>query len=179
MAKYFENISNLQELRKQYRDLLKKHHPDNGGNEETMKSINAEYDKLFKMLKDRHESKSADSTANSGSTDNSGTKQSDHSSNMYDWENDKALREVLEKIINFDGIEILICGQWIWVSGNTYSYKKELKETGFKWASQKKQWYWHSEAFRKRSHKTLSMDAIRNYYGSTKVNTYSKVLLEA
>lgn len=173
MGKYFENISTLEELRKQYRDLLKKHHPDNGGNVADMQEINAEYDKLFKMLKDRHESKSTDNS------NNQNTKQSDYNKNMYDWENDKALREVLEKIINFNGIDIEIAGQWIWISGNTYAYKKELKEIGFKWASQKKQWYWHSEIFRKKSHKTLSMEDIRNYYGSTKVNTNSRVLLEA
>ncbi len=159
-----------EELRRQYRDLLKKHHPDNGGNVADIQEINAEYDRLFKMLKDRHESKSAD---------NQNTKQSDYSQNMYDWENDKALHEVLEKIINFNGIDIEIAGQWIWISGNTYAYKKELKEIGFKWASQKKQWYWHSEIFRKKSHKTLSMEDIRNYYGSTKVNTNSRILLEA
>ena len=139
MAKYFENISTLEQLRKQYKDLLKKHHPDNGGNVADMQEINAEYDKLFKILKDRHESKAT------GNADSQGTKQSDYSRNMYDWENDKALREVLEKIINFNGIDIEIAGQWIWISGNTYTYKKELKEFGFKWASQKKQWYWHSE----------------------------------
>ena len=173
MGKYFENISTLEQLRKQYKDLLKKHHPDNGGNVADMQEINAEYDKLFKILKDRHESKAT------GNADSQGTKQSDYSQNMYDWENDKALREVLEKIINFNGIDIEIAGQWIWISGNTYAYKKELKEIGFKWASQKKQWYWHSEIFRKRSHKTLSMNDIRKYYGSTKVNTNSRVLLEA
>ena len=149
-----------------------KYHPDNAnGSTEATQEINAEYDKLFKLLKDRHESKSADNKESNTKTD--------FNANMYDWKNDKALRETLQKIINFNGIEITICGQWLWVSGNTYSYKKELKEIGFKWASQKKMWFWHSEAFRKRSHKTLSMDAIRNYYGSTKVNTYSKVLLEA
>ena len=89
------------------------------------------------------------------------------------------MREVLQKIINFDGIEIEIAGQWIWISGNTYSYKKELKEIGFKWASQKKQWFWHSDKFTKKSHKTLSMDEIRNYYGSTKINTMHTKLLEA
>lgn len=170
MAKYFKDINTLEELRRQYRDLLKMHHPDNGGNVSDMQEINAEYDRLFKVLKDRHESKA---------TDNQNTKQSDYSQNMYDWENDKALREVLEKIINFNGIDIEIAGQWIWISGNTYAYKKELKEIGFKWASQKKQWYWHSEIFRKKSHKTLSMEDIRNYYGSTKVNTNSRILLEA
>lgn len=165
MAGYFKNAETLEQLRKQYKELLKKYHPDNGGSEEIMKAVNAEYDKLFKMLKDKHESKSA---YNSG--DHS-TKQSNYNKNMYDWENDKALREVLQKIINFDGIEILICGQWIWISGNTYSYKKELKEIGFKWAREKKKWYFHTEAFRKRSHKKLSMEDIRNYYGSTEVET--------
>ena len=127
MSKYFKDINTLEELRRQYRDLLKKYHPDNAnGSTEATQEINAEYDRLFKMLKDRHESKSAD---------NQNTKQSDYSQNMYDWENDKALHEVLEKIINFNGIDIEIAGQWIWISGNTYAYKKELKEIGFKWAS--------------------------------------------
>lgn len=166
-------MESLEQLRKQYRDLLKKYHPDNGGSEDITKAINTEYDKLFKVLKDKHESRSAD---NSG---NANTKTSDYSQNMYDWENDKALRDVLQKIINFDGIEIEIAGQWIWISGNTYSYKKELKELGFKWASQKKQWYFHTDTFRKKGHKTLSMDEIRSYYGSTKVHTDTRVLLEA
>lgn len=173
MTGYFKNAETLEQLRKQYKELLKKHHPDNGGSEEIMKAVNAEYDKLFKLLKDRHESKSANHSGDHNS------EQSDYNQNMYNWENDKALREVLQKIINFDGIEIEIAGQWIWLSGNTFSYKKELKEIGFKWASQKKQWFWHSDTFRKKSHKTLSMDEIRNYYGSTKVNTEAKVLLEA
>ena len=57
---YFKNVNNLHKLRKQYKELLKAHHPDNGGNLELMQEINAEYDKLFKVLKDKHESKTAD-----------------------------------------------------------------------------------------------------------------------
>ncbi len=172
MSKYFKDVNTLEELRRQYRDLLKKYHPDNAnGSTEATQEINAEYDKLFKLLKDRHESKSADNKESNTKTD--------FNANMYDWENDKALRETLQKIINFNGIEITICGQWLWVSGNTYSYKKELKEIGFKWASQKKMWFWHSENFRKKSRKTLSMEEIQNYYGSTKVKTNTKILLEA
>ena len=172
--KYFNNVNTLEELRRQYKELLKKYHPDNPqGSTEACQEINAEYDRLFKVLKDKHESKSdktADSTAH---------KESSYNANMYDWENDKALREVLQKFINFDGIEIELVGAWIWVSGNTYSYKKELKEIGFKWASQKKMWYWKSETYQKRSHKSLSMDDIRSYYGSTKVQTDTRILLEA
>lgn len=170
MGRYFINVNTLEQLRRQYKDLLKRFHPDNGGSEEVMKAVNVEYDKLFKVLRDRHESKSADGQNGMDSA------KSAYNANMYDWENDKALREVLQKIINFSGIEIEIAGQWIWISGNTYAYRKDLKDIGFKWASTKKQWYWHSEIFRKRSHKTLSMEDIRNYYGSTKVDTMQMVL---
>ena len=172
--KYFNNVNTLEELRRQYKELLKKYHPDNPqGSTEACQDINAEYDRLFKVLKDKHESK-PDKT-----TDSTNTKQTSYNDNKYDWENDKALREVLQKIINFDGIEIELVGVWLWVFGNTYRYKKELKEIGFKWASQKKQWYFHTDGYRKKSRKSLSMDDIRSYYGSTKVQTDSRILLEA
>lgn len=86
---------------------------------------------------------------------------------------------MLQKIIFFEGITIEICGSWIWISGNTYQYRKQFKEIGFHWASKKKQWYWHSEDYIKKSHKTLSMEDIRNYYGSTEVEPETKLRLEA
>lgn len=158
---YFKNISTIEALRRQYKDLLKVNHPDNGGDVATMQEINAEYDKLFKMLKDKHESNTADSEKEKTSFDNM----------KYDFTEDQKLREVLQQIISFEGINIEIVGCWIWVDGNTYQYKDALNEIGFKWAREKKKWYFHTEAFRKRSHKTLSMDDIRNYYGSTEVDT--------
>lgn len=164
MAGYFSNVQTLEELRKQYRDLLKKYHPDNAnGSTEATQEINAEYDRLFKMLKEQHDSKSADG--------NQGSNKSAYSNMKYDFSEDAKLREVLQKVINFDGINIEIVGCWIWVDGNTYGYKDILKEIGFKWAREKKKWYFHTEAFRKRSHKKLSMDDIRNYYGSTEVES--------
>lgn len=55
MAKYFDKVSTLEELRKQYKNLLKKYHPDNaGGSTEATQEINAEYDDLFRALKDRY-----------------------------------------------------------------------------------------------------------------------------
>lgn len=40
---YFKNVTTLEELRKQYKELLKAHHPDNGGDVAIMQEINAEY----------------------------------------------------------------------------------------------------------------------------------------
>ena len=160
---YFNNITTLEELRRQYRDLLKKYHPDNkDGSTQATQEINAEYDRLFKVLKDRHE-KSTDNKGNNTKTDFNNMK--------YDFSEDELLRDMLQKVIHLSDITIEIIGNRIWISGNTYQYKKELKDLGFKFAGQKKSWYWHSEAFRKRSHKKLSMEDIRNYYGSTEVET--------
>ena len=109
---YFKNIETLEQLRKAYKDLLKKHHPDNGGSEEIMKAINVEYEQLFKILKNRHESKAT------------GTESKSSENVKWNFEEDEKLREVLQKIINYEGISIEICGSWLWVSGNTYQYKK-------------------------------------------------------
>ena len=162
---YFKNVESLQELRKQYKELLKIHHPDNGGNVAQMQEINVEYDKLFKLLKNRHDSTATDSDKTS------------YDNMKYDFTEDALLREMLNKIIGFSGITIEVCGSWIWAF-DSFKYRKELKEMGFKFASKKKAWYWHSESFRKKSHKVLSMDAIRNYYGSTEVQTGHRVLLQ-
>lgn len=163
--KYFNNVETLEELRRQYKELLKKYHPDNAnGSTEATQEINAEYDKLFKVLKDRHESKTTDSNKE-------GNTKTDFNNMKYDFSEDAKLREVLQQIITFEGINIEIVGCWIWVDGNTYEYKDSLKSLDFKWAREKKKWYFHTEAFRKRSHKKLSMEDIRSYYGSTEVET--------
>ena len=168
---YFKNVNTLEELIKQYKELLKRYHPDNpNGSTEATQQINQEYEKLFKLLKDKHDSKQ---------TSNTKEKTSFYNNMKYDFSEDIKLREVLNKVINFTDVTIELCGSWIWISGNTYQYKKELKEIGFKWASNKKAWYWHSEAFRKRSNKKLSMNDIRNYYGSTEVQPEQRMYIEA
>lgn len=161
---YFKNVQTLEALRKQYKELLKKYHPDNpNGSEEATKTINTEYEELFRILKDKHESKS-DGTENKSTYKNMG----------YDFAEDVKIREMLNKIIHFENVTIEIIGSWIWIGGNTYEYRKDLKDIGFKWASQKKIWYWHSEAYRKRSKRTLSINEIRDLYGSTEVETVNR-----
>lgn len=166
---YFHNVGTLEELRKQYKELLKQHHPDNPqGSTEATQEINAEYDKLFQILKNKHDSKTADSDKNKSS----------YEEMKYDFSEDEKLREILQSIITFVGINIEIIGCWIWIDGDTYAHKDSLKALGFKWAREKKKWYFHTEAFRKRSHKSLSIDDIRNYYGSTEVETEGRKQLK-
>ena len=162
--RYFNNVINLENLRKQYKELLKQFHPDNPqGSKETTQAINAEYENLFRFLKDRHKHKESDSERSKNSKSYEDMK--------YDFSEDEKLREILQNIINYSGINIEIIGCWIWVDGNTLEYKDNLKALGFKWAREKKKWYFHTEAFRKKSHRKLDINDIRNYYGSTEVQT--------
>lgn len=51
---WFKNPSTLEELKKRYKQMVMKNHPDMGGNENAMKKINIEYDTLFAKLKNVH-----------------------------------------------------------------------------------------------------------------------------
>src|SRR5665648_496381 len=44
--------------------------------------------------------------------------------------------EVIAKVISFE-VQIELCGNWLWISGNTYKYRKELKAAGFFFAPEK------------------------------------------
>ena len=168
MTTYFNNPKTLEKLRKQYKNLLKKYHPDNvGGSEEATKDINSEYEALFKILKDKHNQTAEDTTRQT------------YDNMKWDFAEDEALRDMLNKVIQLVGVNITIVGNWIWISGDTKPLKATFKELGFQWAHEKKMWYWHSDTFRKKSNKKLSFDTICNYYGSADVKTKQREMLEA
>lgn len=168
MKTYFSSPKTLEELRKQYKDLLKKYHPDNpNGSTEATQAINIEYETLFKALKDVHDQTATDTTSQT------------YDNVKWDFAEDEALRNMLNKVIKLVGINITIVGNWIWIDGNTYPCKATLNELGFKWGHEKKKWYWHSEAFRKKSHKKLTFDTICNYYGHADVKTEQREMIEA
>ena len=55
MSKYFKAVKSYEDLKNQYKKLLKANHPDNGGDLEAMKEINVEYDALFAVWKNKKE----------------------------------------------------------------------------------------------------------------------------
>ena len=80
-------------------------------------------------------------------------------------------KEVIDKIIHFKNVNIEIIGSWIWLTGDTRTYKEIIKELGFRWSKNKIAWYYHKDEFRKRSSKVLSLDDIREKFGSERVQT--------
>lgn len=59
---YFKNVKSFEDLKNQFRELARKNHPDAGGDAETMKAINQEYDQLFPIWKHRHNETAAEPT---------------------------------------------------------------------------------------------------------------------
>lgn len=51
--RHFQNITSQAELKNQYRALAMQHHPDRGGDIKIMQEINAEYDVLFAVWRNR------------------------------------------------------------------------------------------------------------------------------
>ena len=147
--KYFNNnnITSLDELKKAYRRLAMKHHPDCGGSEEIMKQINAEHDALFEALKASH-NKTADEYHQTTETA-------------------EEFRDIITALLKLDGLEIELCGSWLWIGGNTREHKDALKEMGCRWSNNKKLWYWrHEEQGRKWHRGNRTMSEIRTKYGS-------------
>jgi DnaJ-class molecular chaperone len=149
--KFFNSPQTLEELKKQYRALAFKHHPDRGGSNEDMKAVNNEYDELFKTLKDIHRTKNGNSY-----TAKEPTK-----------ETAEQFRDIINELMKMDNIVIEIIGCFIWVTGNTKVYKDKLKELKFQWHSKKVAWYLKPEDYTKRSHKDYELDEIRAMYGTS------------
>ena len=75
---------------------------------------------------------------------------------------------IIAALLKLDGLEIELCGRWLWIGGNTREHKEALKAAGCRWSSTKKLWSWHfAEDGVYHRGKSKSMAEIRSKYGST------------
>lgn len=160
--KYFENCRTLEDLKAEYRRLVKLHHPDCGGDTATMQAINDEHDRLFEILKRQH-NESADEYHQTTETA-------------------EEFRNLINELLKLDGIICELCGNWLWISGNTKIHKEVLKSLGCRWSQNKQMWYWrHPEEGRKHYKWHKTMNDIRTKYGSqvfqgaTETTNYTRV----
>ena len=154
---YFKNCRIIDEVKAMYKQLAKQFHPDCGGDTATMQAINSEYAyACAKVLKG----------------DNLGAEDTEEQIRMSE-----EYRAVIEKLMPLNGILIEVVGNWIWVTGNTYLVRKQLKEAGLFYASKKVAWYYRSEEFKTTGSKK-SLEEIKAKYGSETVGSkhHSRVI---
>ena len=150
--KYFTNCKTAEELKKEYRTLAKKLHPDLGGDTEEFKIMQNEFEAMWERLKNVH-------TNSKGETYTKETT-----------ETPKEFIHITDVLTKLNRIEVEICGSWIWVSGNTKEHKEVLKSLKFRYANKKQAWYFHTEPYKKKSKRELTLDEIRDMFGSQKYN---------
>ena len=160
---YFEGLTEEKAIKARYKELAKQYHPDRGGNAETMKEINNQYERVL-----------------SGAYQRAGKSLSEIDALLA---KDIAAAQALYTIISIPDLNIELCGCWIWVTGNTRAARDPLKQGNFRWSSPKKAWYWRPpESAGKRKYKCggRDMEWIRNNHGSLnlkdlKPNNYTKI----
>ena len=155
MLKYFKDCTSKEECKKLYKKLAFMYHPDRGGDTETMKTINAEFD--YVMENNIFKSSKKDTSKKDTKKD-------------YDFSSSQ-FKDIISALVRLDGLEIEITGCFIWVTGNTYPQKDIIKSLGFRYSRNKKAWYIAPPEYfaQKRSYKkSYSMNDIRSKYGSTR-----------
>ena len=151
--KYFRDCKTAEDLKKAYRKAAVKLHPDNGGNEEEFKSMQAEYEAAWERLKDVHTNSQGETYTSKEST----------TETAFDF------MEAINKVIHLDNITIEIIGSWVWITGNTLKHKDVIKAAGYFWSKSKKAWYWNGSTKKSRRRGHYSMNGLRNAWGSTVV----------
>lgn len=150
---YFKNVKSIQELKKQYRDLVKQYHPDLNKNSTTkiMQDINAEYDRLFDKVK------------NSFINSNGEIYQKENNENIEEF------KDIINKIITFKNCKIEIIGNWVWVTGNTKYYKEILKSLKFRWIQNKSAWAYHQDRYFKKTKNVYSLEDLRKSFTTVSI----------
>ena len=159
---YFDDVKTLDELKAAYRRLAMQHHPDCGGDTATMQAINAEHDRKFEQLKRAYNAE----------------RRAEHKPETT--ETPDKFRAVVEALIGLHGLEIELCGSWLWIGGDTYAHRDALKAAGCQWSRSKHKWYWHHKDDGARwSRGRYTMSDIRLKYGSARVSTKEREALTA
>jgi hypothetical protein len=153
--RFFRDCKTKEEVKAEFKRLAKLHHPDKGGNLETMQAINAAYSIAIKRVL-------------SGSAFTA--QEVDEEILMAE-----AYRNAVESIINIEGIIIALSGTYIWVTplneGDFWSFWPEMKKAGYLFAKVKKQFYFRTaEHSSKGNTKTLSSEQIASKYGRQVIN---------
>lgn len=165
MYKYLEGCTTQAEAKARYRDLVKQHHPDTGGDLRTMQDINAEYSKFMSE------------GAKTEARDRQRTAHSENRKSAADFhdldEVGEQIRVMIEFALNLEGVDVELMGLWVWLTGNTKAHKETLKQwneahpdTKWKWSPKKTAWYFAGVPTFNR--KETSLDEIRDTYGSQK-----------
>ena len=149
MKKYFNNVASFMELKKEYKRLCFKLHPDLGGNKEEFQDMQNEYESIFEYWKKNN---------------NTTTQEKYHTS-----EGVKDYKEMVEKLLKL-GLDFDLVGNWIWIIANkkTYPIREKINSLGFIYSKSKRK-FWkdlsNNVTEKTRGYRGKNYDKITKKYG--------------
>lgn len=147
--KFFQDCKTVEEIKARYRTLARQHHPDLGGDEETMKQVNSEYHEALKSVNGQ------ESAGGDGKTHRY----------SYNEETEQKIIDFIQQIlaIGMENVDVVLIGLWVWVMGETKPHKDSLKAAGCRWHSSRGCWYWKPYEGHTRSSSASLGDLARKY----------------
>lgn len=147
--KIFAACETIEELKKAFKKACMSCHPDKGGTAAEFKAMSAAHDKRAAELA---ESESRQEWQRNKKADGTYKTAAEILAEQAEF------AEILAVLMGLKGLEIEICGNWLWIGGDTKENKDALKGAGCKWASKKKLWYWHAGEWVKKVRRALTME---------------------
>lgn len=159
---FFANCTTAQEIKDEFKRLVLIHHPDVGGDEETMKRLNTAYQDALKNCR------------RSGSTyTDDKTGQTVERPYIYADELEEKLAEMVTALLllaqaNGHKITVSLLGTWIWVEGDTRPLKDALKALGLSWNKVRECWCYNGTGKRCRR-SSQSLEGLKRQYNARPV----------
>jgi hypothetical protein len=156
---YFSDCLTVDSIKTRYRSLAFEHHPDRGGDLETMKVINREYHLALKKC----------------NLQTARTEEGKEYTYRYEQEIEESVIQVISALIalKMPQVKIMLIGTWLWIVGDTKPFKEALKELKCRWHASRHCWYFTAtkhKGFRSRN----GLESLAMRYGYADVSSLQR-----
>lgn len=145
--KYFtREYETITDIKKHFRELSKRYHPDLGGTEEQFKEMYKEYEYLIEHFIEKQ---------------------------YKDVRMSEMVKALINELMYYDDMELEVVGDWLWVDT---SRKNDtlLKGLGFFWSSKHSKYYYSGDTKKVTRCSSYSMQDMRNMMGNKKIGKKNK-----
>lgn len=144
---YFINCDSIESLRKEFKKLAFKLHPDRGGNKIDFQNMQNEFESKLKQFSNES-----------------------NEQNEVNYSFEVEFSKVVNELLNYEILDLEICGSWLWIRGcnrENKTLQSKLLELGCIYHVKKTCWYFCDKSVKKKFRtKETDMNEIRLKYGS-------------
>jgi curved DNA-binding protein CbpA len=161
------NNVTVEQATKAYKKAIFKHHPDHGGTCESFIELQKAYELVMSSL------------TYTGKQYNKQKSELEDIQKNYTQELINKMMSIIEALSYSDDVSLNLCGNWIWLTGNTKPIKEKLKSLKFKFSKNKSAWYWYEGKYRRYGGKEVyTLNDIAYRYGKIEVAKTKKTKLQ-